>query len=297
MEAKMPNQSTPRIVDAHIHVWTNDFEKYPLASSVKEEDLRRWPKQIPGSNLPSFTPEDYFSYSRQVDDVRINLVQMIWYDTDHSYILDLIANNPDTYAGTGIISLDDPEPDKTMIELSKRGCFAFREPPSKLEHPAFEKLFTAGAEHELALSFNMGVDLLPKLDRLCQRFPDTPVILDHVCHVGIKEAEYSKSDLESLLSFSKHKRVLVKIGPLQALCSRRAPYFDVLPLIQEIVGAYGAHRCMWESDSGGPITMSNPDTDYPASIALIRDHADFLTSSEKNAILWETAEGFFFRNR
>ena len=280
--------TTPRIVDAHIHVWTDDFAGYPLAPSVKEEDL--W--------LPSFTPDEFFSYARAVGDVRANLIQMIWYDvTDHSYILDLIASDPDTFAGTGIISLDDPDPGKTMVELSQRGCSAFREPASDFDHPAFEKMFAVGADRDLAICFNMGVDALPGLDRLCRRFPQTPVILDHLCHVGIREADYSKADLDVLLRFAENEKVMVKIGPLQALCARRAPYLDVLPLIQRLVEAYGAHRCMWESDSGGPIRMQNPVTDYPAAVALIRDHADFLTQEEKDDILWGTAERFFFRRR
>ena len=280
----MTSATSPhRIVDAHIHVWTDDFARYPLAEGVAVEDL--W--------LPSFTPEQFSAYSRTVGDVRINLVQMIWYNFDHSYILDLIASDPDTYAGTGVISLDDPEPDETMVALSKKGCSAFREPPSELDHPAFEKMFAAGAEHQLALSFNMGVDMLPAMDRMCQRFPDTPVILDHVCHVGIKEADYSEEDLATLLRFARHEKVMIKIGPLQALCSRQAPYLDVLPLIQRVVEAYGADRCMWESDSGGPIVMNDPMTDYAASVALIRDHASFLSASERDAILFGTAEKFF----
>lgn len=275
-----------RIVDGHIHVWTDDYERYPLSPRVKVDDL--W--------HPTFTPEEYFSYSRSVGNVRINLVQMIWYDYDHSYILDLIAADPETFAGTGMISLDDPEPDRTMLDLSQQGCFAFREPPTEFDHPAFERMFAAGAEHELALSFNMRVEMLRDLDRLCARFPETPVILDHVCHVGIREADYSEEDLDALLRFAKHEKVMVKIGPLQALCSRRAPYLDVLPLIQRVVEAYGAHRCMWESDSGGPIEMEDPKTEYPAAVALIRDHADFLSPAEKDAILWGTAQHFFFRN-
>lgn len=80
-----------------------------------------------------------------------------------------------------------------MVALSQRGCFAFRESPSELDHPAFEEMFAAGAEHELALSFNMGVDLLPALGHMCDRFPQTPVILDHVCHVGIQKPSTARS--------------------------------------------------------------------------------------------------------
>jgi len=51
---------------------------------------------------------------------------------------------------------------------------------------------------------------------------------------------------------------------------------------------------MWESDSGGPLRMQDPLTDYPASIALIEEHADFLSASDKDYLLYKTAENFFF---
>ena len=104
-----------RIVDAHIHVWSPDRKKYPLAPGFTPDDL--W--------LPSFTPDDHFQYSRRVGKIRLNLVQMTWYGLDHSYILDLIASDPDTYTGIGIVSaLSDvslPDPGKAMLALAEGG--------------------------------------------------------------------------------------------------------------------------------------------------------------------------------
>tara|TARA_Y100000758_G_C15806331_1_gene332814 strand:+ start:148 stop:309 length:162 start_codon:yes stop_codon:yes gene_type:complete len=51
---------------------------------------------------------------------------------------------------------------------------------------------------------------------------------------------------------------------------------------------------MWESDSGGPIVMKDPTKDYPLSIALVQDQANFLSDSYKKQILSKTAEDFFF---
>ena len=105
----------------------------------------------------------------------------------------------------------------------------------------------------------------------------------------------TEEQIGALLRFAKHKRAMVKIGPFQGLGKRTAPYLDLLPLIERVVGAYGPERCMWESDSGGPIWMSDPDTEYPAAIALIRDHASFLTQSDKDYLLFKTAENLFFK--
>ncbi len=109
-----------RIVDAHVHVWSPDTAAYPLAPGFTADDL--W--------LPSFTPEDHFRLSRSVGRVRMNLVQMTWYGLDHSYILDLVASDPETYAATGIVpALTDvslPSPDRAMKALAAKGVRAFR---------------------------------------------------------------------------------------------------------------------------------------------------------------------------
>ena len=93
---------------------------------------------------------------------------------------------------------------------------------------------------------------------------------------------------------AKHNRVMVKLGPFQALGNGRPPYLDLLPLIRKVVDTFGPERCMWESDSGGPIVMQDPTKDYPLSISLIQDQANFLSKSDKKQILSKTAEDFFF---
>ncbi|HHZ93703.1 TPA: amidohydrolase [Candidatus Poribacteria bacterium] len=289
-----------RITDAHVHVWSADTDRYPLAPGFEKSDL--W--------LPSFTPKTYFQYSQSVGNMRLNLVQMTWYGLDHSYILDLIADDPETFVGTGIVpaiaDVSLPNPEKTMIALAQGGIYAFRirggqtarqpigDLTQWLDYPGYEKMFHAGAQHNLALSFLIGTDDLPELDRMCTRFPETPVILDHVCGIRIQNGVLPESELELLCRMAKHSRVMVKLGPFQALGDGKAPYLDLLPLIRRVVDAFSPERCMWESDSGGPIMMKDPANDYPLSIALIRDQADFLSSSDKKQILIKTAEDFFF---
>lgn len=289
-----------RIIDAHVHVWSADTNRYPLAPGFDKSDL--W--------QPSFTPETHFQYSRSIGNVRLNLVQMTWYGLDHSYILDLIASDPETFVGTGIVpAITDvslPSPEKTMVALAQGGIYAFRirggqtarQPIGNLtqwlDYPGYEKMFQTGAQHNLALSFLMGTDDLPELDRMCTRFPETPVILDHICGIRIQNGVLPEPELELLCRMAKHNRVMVKLGPFQALGDGKAPYQDLLPLIRRVVDVFGPKRCMWQSDSGGPIAMKDPTNDYPLSIALIRDQADFLSHSDKKQILIKTAEDFFF---
>ena len=82
-----------RIVDAHIHVWPADRERYPLSPGFEESDM--W--------IPSYEARDHLAMAGPHGIGRINFVQMTWHGTDHSYILDLIAAEPDRFVGTGIV--------------------------------------------------------------------------------------------------------------------------------------------------------------------------------------------------
>lgn len=268
-----------KLIDAHVHVWTDDTDAYPLAPGFETSDL--W--------HPHNTPDDHATYNERFGKVRINFVQMTWYGLDHRYIIDLIDHAPDRFVGTGIIpaysDVSLPEPDKTMVALSKCGIYAFRVRGGGgrarfLDYPGYDKMFQAGADYDLALSFLAGLDDVPELDRMCQRYPDTPVVLDHLLGIGRKETTLAE-EYEALFRMAKHRRVMVKVGPFQAMGKRQRPYLDLLPIIRRVADAFGPERCMWESDSGGPIWMPQPADDYPAAIELIRDHADFFSDSDK----------------
>ena len=163
-------------------------------------------------------------------------------------------------------------------------------PGQWMDHPNYEAIFTEASQHNLALSFLIGVPDLPEISRMCELYPDTPVILDHIGKIGIS-GDVDDADVQTLCTMAKHPGVMVKIGAFYALGARQVPYTDLLPIIRRVVDAFGPDRCMWESDS--PLQAKPPHT-YGASVALIRDHADFLSLGDKQQILIGTAEAFFF---
>ena len=284
------------IIDAHVHVWSADTKKYPLARGFAEKDL--W--------FPSFSIEELIEEARGAGVTRFNLIQMTWYGLDHRYIVDVIAKDPQHFVGTGIVpAVTDvalASPDRTMVSLAERGVVAFRirgkstrpplgDGPKWMDHPGFEKMFAAGAKHNLALSFLMTPADLPELDRMCRRFGDTPVIIDHFCLIG-RQNMFVEDEIKALCRMARHKRVMVKLGAFYGLGKKQPPYLDMLPLIRRVVDAFGPERCMWESDA--PLQAKDGNT-FEAAVAVIRDHADFLSASDKRQILVKTAEDFFFK--
>lgn len=280
-----------KYIDAHVHVWTPDTDRYPLASGFRKEDMKP----------ASFTPEELFKHCRPAGVGRINLIQMSFYGFDNSYMLDMIAQHPGVFVGTAVIDPLGKDPAGLMDELAKKGVRAFRIHPQLSQQPVeqwlrpagYEKMFAAGARNNQAMSCLIGPDGLPELDRLCTLFPDTPVIIDHLARIGA-DGVIRDADVDRLCAMAKHKRVLLKVGAFYALGKKKAPYDDLAPLIKRAVTAFGPHRCMWESDC--PFQVQSEHT-YQASIDLILHRLDFLGAEDKEWLLRKTAESFFFRDK
>lgn len=284
------DQGTKRMnfIDAHVHVWTPDTARYPLAAGFKKENMQP----------PSFTPEELFKHCKPACVGRVNLIQMSFYGFDNSYMLDAIAKYPDIFVGTAVINPRGKNPEREMDELAKKGVRAFRIYPKLSEEPiekwlrpeGYKKMFAAGARNNQALACLIGPDALPELDRMCIAYPDTPVIIDHLARIGA-DGVIRDADVDRLCSLAKHKKILVKVGAFYALGKKKAPYTDLAPLIRKVVTAFGPNRCMWESDC--PFQVQDEHT-YQASVDLVQRHLDFLSDADKEWLLRKTAENFFF---
>jgi predicted TIM-barrel fold metal-dependent hydrolase len=211
----------------------------------------------------------------------------------------MMALHPDVFAGTAVIDPLAADPAGLMAEMARKRVRAFRILPRLSKQPVekwlqpegYAKMFAAGAKNQQAMSCLIDPSALPELERMCRKFPDTPVIIDHLCRIGA-DGTIRDRDVDALCALAKHPRVLVKVGAFYALGKKQAPYTDLAPLIQKVVRAFGGKRCMWESDC--PFQVVNGHN-YQDSIDLVRKKLAFLTDEEREWLLWRTAEGFFFR--
>jgi predicted TIM-barrel fold metal-dependent hydrolase len=287
------------LIDAHVHVWTDDTTGYPLGPGWTKADMS--PRR--------FTPEDLFKHTKPAGVRKIVLVQMSYYTPkdlpskigngfDNSYMLDVIAKYPGVFAGTAVINPLGKDPARLMGQLAGKGVRAFRIHPKLADQPVarwlrpegFGKMFAAGARNNQAMACLIGPDALPELDRMCTAYPDTPVIIDHLARIGM-DGEIRGEDVDRLCAMARHRKVMVKVGAFYALGKKKPPYTDLVPLIKRVVADFGARRCMWESDC--PFQVQDGHT-YQASVDLLLRRLDFLSADDKQWLLRKTAEGFFF---
>ncbi len=284
----------PNYIDAHVHVWTPDTAHYPLAAGYRKEDMKP----------PSFTPEDLFQHTRPNGVSRINLIQMSFNGFANDYMLHMIALHKDMFVGTAVIDPSGKAPDRLMTEMARQGVRAFRIYPGLergikanagtgerwLQADGYSTMFAAGVRNNQALSCLINPDALPELDCMCQKFPETPVIIDHLCRIGA-DGDIRDTEVTALCAMAKHKKVMVKVGAFYALGKKKPPYTDLAPLIQKVVKAFGPQRCMWESDCPFQVLAGHT---YQDSIDLVRRRLDFLSADDKEWFLRKTAERFFF---
>jgi predicted TIM-barrel fold metal-dependent hydrolase len=278
-------------IDAHSHVWTPDVAHYPLAAEFTVADMQ--PK--------SFTAQELLAQCRPAGVGRVNLIQMSYYGFDNRYMLDMIKLHPDRFVGTAIVDPLADDPGKAMRDLAPKGVSAFRiqprygkQPPrSWLEPAGYEAMFTTAAKTGQALSCLIDVDGFPEVERMCKRFPDTSVIIDHLGRIGAgPDGAIRDADVEALCALAKLPKVSVKVGAFYALGRKTPPYLDLIPFIRRVVQAFGPKRCMWESDCPFQVVKDR----YVDSLDLVREHLDFLANEDRDWLLFRTAEQILFRN-
>jgi predicted TIM-barrel fold metal-dependent hydrolase len=275
-------------IDAHSHVWTPDVGHYPLAEGFTVADMKP----------PSFTAEELLKHCRPAGVGRVNLIQMSFYRFDNRYMLDMIKLYPDRFVGTAIVDPLGTRPDDAMRALRPLGVRAFRItpgysklPPARwLEPEGYAAMFAAAAQTGQALSCLINPEGFAEVDRMCGKFPDTTVIIDHLGRVGAG-GTIAAADADALCALARHPKVLIKVGAFYALGKKTPPYLDLAPLIQKVVRVFGARRCMWESDC--PFQVVNGT--YADSVALVRDRLDFLSPDDREWLLRRTAEETLFR--
>ena len=280
-EKKMPGY-----IDAHVHVWTPDVQKYPPAADMDKSKVKP----------DSFTPEELFAHCKPCGVERIVLIQMSFYKHDNSYMLDAIRRFPGTFAGVAIVDPTRRDTAYQMQQLAEQGCRGFRlagwgpNPEQYFAEAGIAAMWHIGAEKNLNMGLLINADALPTVDKLCEKFPDTPVVIDHFSRVGIS-GEIKEDELANLCKLARHKKVAVKTSAFYALGKKQAPYTDLLPMIKRCYEAFGPDRLMWASDC--PFQVENGHA-YRPSIELIEKHADFLSADDRRKLLRDTAARIYF---
>ncbi len=272
-------------IDAHVHVWHPDTNKYPLAPTFEVADMQP----------ASFTAEELFAQCRPSGVEQVVLIQMSFYELDHRYMVEVMQSHPGVFSGVSLIdwhAADIEDEVKRHAELGMRGFRLHSRGDANgwVDDPDMDRLWRLAPTHGIAICPLINPQDITHVDTLCSKHPDTTVVVDHFARIGLS-GTIEGSRLDELCRLSRFPNVHVKTSAFYALGRKQPPYTDLIPMVQRVVDAFGPRRLMWASDC--PFQVQGEHT-YEASIALIRDKIDFLSPSDKQWILRDTAKRVFF---
>lgn len=149
-----------------------------------------------------------------------------------------------------------------MRRLAGQGVRGFRitpgdQPDIWLDTPGMRAMWRCDAAQRLAICPLVNPHALGALDRMCSRFPETPVAIDHLVRIGA-DGTIRDADIRLLCSLDKHKHVHVKISAFYALGRNQEPYTELVPMIQRVFEDFGPRRLMWARDC--PFQVQNGQT-------------------------------------
>jgi predicted TIM-barrel fold metal-dependent hydrolase len=273
-------------IDAHVHVWTPDVKTYPIDKDYKVADMQP----------PSFTAAELLQQCMPLGVDRIVLIQMSFYKYDHSYMFEAMRQHPGVFSAVAVIDHQSPEVVAKVKELVRQGAKGFRitssgnQTKSWPASPTMQRLWQAAAENDFAICPLINPQDIQYVDALCQLYPKTKVVVDHFARVGMS-GMIELDRLEELCKLARFPNVHLKTSAFYALGKKEAPYHDLKPMIRRVLDAFGPQRLMWATDC--PYQVQGKHT-YKASLDLILHGTEFLTLSDKQWILRDTAKQVFF---
>lgn len=273
-------------IDAHVHVWTDDVARYPLAAGFTREAMK--PRR--------FTPADLLALCIPLGVDRVVLIQMNFYGYDNSYMLECIRRHPGVFAGIAQVDEHGADPAAEIRRLKQLGVRGVRISPVSgkengwLDGVGMQAIWKAAAQEQIAMCPLIDATRLPDVDRMCRAFPETRVVIDHCARIR-DGGQTQAAETRNLCSLARHKNVYVKLSAFYFLSRMGPPYTDVVPLVRSLLGAFGPQRLMWATDC--PFQVQPPHT-YAASLELIRDCLEFVSTADRQWLLQHTAESVFF---
>ena len=305
LKASAPT-SRPLLYDSHAHLVSDDLVRYPR--NPLEIDPKTRSPFAPGvvvraggmhgpdpvNEKPSAERMRVWMEQENVDGIAAVQKGMI-YRTDNSYIVDAADLFPDLMRAVIIVDPQAPGTPTMVRELAKRGIIGVRffgvgvtDKGSWLSSPAALEVWTLADELGLVVDIEappVGQDvLIPVIEAMADRFPNMPIVLDHIFLPDISSADFG-IDLK-FDGFAARANIFVKFTSLNMDIIRE---LGIAPeaVLRRAVDFFGADKVMWGSDIG---TSSGT---YKEMVQRAIASTALLTAEERCKVLHHTGRQVF----
>jgi len=268
------------IIDSHLHIWSENRKMYPRADTP-----------YPGS------VELLLDYMDEAGVDRAVIVLPMHYRYDNRLLADTIEDHDGKFAGVGVVDPVGPHAAEELTRLVEedgiRGV-RIRGPlePDAFCDPVTDPLWRCAAELSVPICILTTADKVDPVRRMVERFPETPVVIDHFAQISAADG-VNCAPFQTFLSLAEFPLVNIKLSGLHYWGDRPYPYDKAHDNLHAAFAAFGAERMLWGSDwphilfGGGYIRCLN----------FVRREMDWLSEDEKAQILGKTAERIWWNGR
>ena len=271
------------LLDAHQHFWRTDAAQYP------------WIPQ--GSALHrDWLPADLATLQRPLGLGGSIAVQARQSLAESDWLLGLADADPRVRAVVGWVDLRSPRVGEDLARLARHPRFA------GVRHVVQDEpddRFLLGPEFlrgvALLPHFGLRYDLLiyprqlPAAIEFVARFPQLPIVLDHIAKPDIKAGALSPWR-EQIRELARAPHLLCKVSGLITEADHATwSADDIRPYLDVIFEAFTPERLMWGSD--WPVCLLAGS--YERTFHLVKDYAAQFTSAQQAALLGGNCARFY----
>ena len=265
------------IIDTHLHVWSDDVDTYPFADGNKER---------------AAAPVELLNQTMAAAGVdKAVIVQPIHYLYDNRYVASCLRRFPGKFAAIGLVDRQAPDAPDQLERLVKEDGFgglrihlARPDDPAEWAAPDQDPIWQRARDLGVCFISHGPAALLPALEPIIARFPDVPLVLDHIGGAPTDE-EPPFPLLSKVLNLAQYPKVYAKFTPQAHKSKLPFPHQDTFAAFRRIYDAFGAQRLMWGTNFPGVLK----ETGYGPALELFQIHMDFLTDQDREWLFHRAA--------
>lgn len=275
------------IVDIHPHIISDDESRYPPAPLFGTRS--EWSKERPT------TVETLIAAMDNAGVVKAAVVHSsTTYGFDNSYVVESCARYPARLAAVGSVDVLQPDAPARIREWVKLGLAGLRLftggstkefDPSELDDPRSFPAWDLCAELGLTMCIQTGPIGLPQVTTLARRFPNVPIILDHLGRPEVTDgAPYAAA--QSLFDLAPLENIYLKLTP-RIFGDVKKEKASAETFFPRVVEAFGAKRMAWGSNF-----PTSPGT-LPEILATAQTSLQCLSDEDRAWIFGKTAQQLY----
>lgn len=276
-------------IDTHVHLWeVSRGDYYWMSPDLKP--LYR-----------DYTPDDFRTASADTPTHKAVLIQATTTVAETEYLLSIAHKDNDALGVVGWVDFDNQQQAlQDIARFAKDPYFKGVRPMLQeiedrdyILNPDFDVLFKALMEHGLHYEFLIFPDGLSAAQKIAEKYPNLPMIIDHCAKPQIRngiDGQHGLKDWQqSMAPFADMSHVYVKISGILTESNDGAGYDDLQPYVSWLLETFDHNRLVWGSD-WPVLNMANT---YQGWSGMMQKFASTLSPESQQRITQDNAIKFY----